>query len=166
LLWLCTVSAVGPVLVLLGGEVVPHVLNPCVPCNLWGAPPPSFCVRTAEGFDVPDRWHALDHAVVGFLPLSLLIAWSIKRLNKSLYPATPSGGAGRRCLVTSEGARIRVGPHVSADTPDRTVVRHVSGNPLPAAAAGRSSLCPQAWEPAAGIDDPRESTVAEGIRSR
>lgn len=73
-----TVSAiamVGPLMVLAGGEVLPHVLNPCVLPELAGAEPPAFCESTPEGPDVPEHWHALDHALVGFLPLSLLVAW-------------------------------------------------------------------------------------------
>lgn len=65
----------GPLIVLAGGEVVPHVLNPCVLPDLAGAEPPAFCESTSEGADVPGNWHVLDHALVGFLPLSLLVAW-------------------------------------------------------------------------------------------
>ena len=72
-------AVVGPLLVLVGGEVLPHLLNPCVLPDLAGMEPPGFCVRTPEGVDVPDDWHLLDHALVGFLPLSLALAWWWKR---------------------------------------------------------------------------------------
>lgn len=72
-------AVVGPLLVLVGGEILPHVLNPCVLPDLVGAEPPGFCVRTSDGVDVPDDWHLLDHALVGFLPLSLALAWWRKR---------------------------------------------------------------------------------------
>ncbi|HUG74553.1 MAG TPA: hypothetical protein VMM81_02635 [Acidimicrobiia bacterium] len=72
-------AVVGPLLVLVGGEVLPHLLNPCVLPDLAGMEPPGFCVRTAEGVDVADDWHLLDHALVGFLPLSLALAWWWKR---------------------------------------------------------------------------------------
>lgn len=72
-------AVVGPLLVLVGGEIIPHLLNPCVLPDLAGFEPPDFCVLTSEGFDVPDDWHALDHALVGFLPLSLALAWWWKR---------------------------------------------------------------------------------------
>lgn len=72
---LAAVAVVGPLLVLVGGELVPHLVNPCVLPELVGARTPEFCVKTPEGADVPGTWHALDHAVVGFLPLSLLLAW-------------------------------------------------------------------------------------------
>jgi hypothetical protein len=74
-LGLAAVAVGGPLLVLVGGELVPHLVNPCVLPDMAGVEPPGFCVTTPEGADVPDNWHALDHAVVGFLPLSLLVAW-------------------------------------------------------------------------------------------
>lgn len=70
---------VGPLIVLVGGEVLPHVLSPCVLPDLAGAEPPAFCESTPEGTDVPENWHALDHALVGFLPLSVLVAWWWRR---------------------------------------------------------------------------------------
>ncbi|MDQ3223749.1 MAG: hypothetical protein M3Q75_09820 [Gemmatimonadota bacterium] len=78
-LGLAAVAVGGPLLILVGGELVPHLVNPCVLPDLAGAEPPGFCVTTPEGADVPDNWHALDHAVVGFLPLSLLMAWWWRR---------------------------------------------------------------------------------------
>lgn len=81
------VVVIGPLLVLVGGELVPHLVNPCVLPELAGAEPPGFCTTTPQGADVPDRWHALDHAVVGFLPLSLLVAWWWRRQ----APRAPTG---------------------------------------------------------------------------
>ena len=78
-LGLAAVAVAGPLLVLVGGELIPHLVNPCVLPDLAGAEPPGFCVTTPEGADVTDNWHALDHAVVGFLPLSLLMAWWWRR---------------------------------------------------------------------------------------
>ncbi|MBW3576665.1 MAG: hypothetical protein KY462_02790 [Actinobacteria bacterium] len=72
-------AAAGPVVVLIGGGIVPHVLNPCALPDLAGAEPPGFCARSSEGADVPDAWHALYHAAVGYLPLSLVFAWGWKR---------------------------------------------------------------------------------------
>ncbi len=79
--WLAVaaVAVAGPLLVLAGGEALPHLLNPCVLPDLAGATPPGFCTLTEQGYDVPDAWHALDHALVGFLPLSLLVAWWWRR---------------------------------------------------------------------------------------
>lgn len=72
-------AVMGPLMVLVGGEIVPHVVNPCVITDVVGAGPPGFCSRTPEGTDVPDNIHALYHGVVGFLPLSLAFAWWWKR---------------------------------------------------------------------------------------
>lgn len=73
-------AVVTPLVVLVGGEVLPHLLNPCVLPDLLEREPPGFCALTPEGADVPDRWHALDHALVGFLPLSLAAAWWWRRV--------------------------------------------------------------------------------------
>jgi hypothetical protein len=78
-LGLAAVAVAGPVLVLVGGELVPHLVNPCVLPDVAGAEAPGFCVTTPQGTDVPDKWHTLDHAVVGFLPVSLLVAWWWRR---------------------------------------------------------------------------------------
>lgn len=72
---LSAVGVVGPIVVLVGGEVLPHLLNPCVLPDLAGGGAPGFCEVTQDGTDVPAKWHALDHALVGFLPLSLAVAW-------------------------------------------------------------------------------------------
>lgn len=82
-------AVVGPLLVLVGGEVLPHLLNPCVLPDLAGVEPPGFCVRTPEGVDVPDDWHLLDHALVGFLPLSLALAWWWKRREPTSAAPSP-----------------------------------------------------------------------------
>lgn len=74
-LMLGALAAAGPLVVFIGGEALPHVLSPCVPANLWGAEPPGFCEHAPEGWDLPGRWHLLYHAVIGFLPLSLILAW-------------------------------------------------------------------------------------------
>lgn len=84
------VAVIGPLLVLAGGELVPHLLNPCVIPELAGAESPGFCISSPQGADVPDRWHALDHAVVGFFPLSLLMAWWWRR--RGSRRPTYSGG--------------------------------------------------------------------------
>lgn len=78
-LGVAAVAVVGPLVVLVGGELVPHLANPCVLPELAGADRPGFCTTTPEGPDVPDSWHALDHAVVGFFPFSLLVAWWWRR---------------------------------------------------------------------------------------
>lgn len=69
----------APVAVLVVGEVLPHLVNPCVLSDLAGAEPPAFCEQTDSGADVPTTWHALDHAMVGFLPAALVVGWVWRR---------------------------------------------------------------------------------------
>lgn len=83
------VAVVGPLLVLVGGELVPHLVNPCALPEWTGVEPPGFCTTTPQGADVPDNWHALDHAVVGFLPLSLLVAWWWRRASRAPMGPVP-----------------------------------------------------------------------------
>ena len=63
--------ALGPMVVLIGAEVVPHALNPCLAGEI-----PGVCTRTPEyGIDYADDVHLLGHAVFGWLPLSVGFAW-------------------------------------------------------------------------------------------
>lgn len=73
-------AAAIPLAVILGGEALPHIVSPCVPANVWGGEPPGICEQTPYGWDLPGRWHLLYHALVGFLPLSLILAWRWKVL--------------------------------------------------------------------------------------
>ncbi len=73
-------AAAGTLLVFIGGEIVPHVLNPCFIPEWLGAPPPGLCETGPSGSDVAENWHLLDHALVGFLPLVLVFAWWWRRL--------------------------------------------------------------------------------------
>lgn len=69
----------GPVLVLVGTEVVPHLASPCLPAALGADWLPPVCERTEDGVDVTGRWHALDHALVGALPMVALYRWALRR---------------------------------------------------------------------------------------
>lgn len=62
---------VGPLVVLVLMEVLPHVLNPCVLADAAGARLPPGCSRGEDGVDVADRFHTLDHALVGLVPAAL-----------------------------------------------------------------------------------------------
>lgn len=70
---------VGPLLVLVGMEIVPHVVNPCFAAELTSDELPRFCGRTESGADIADRGHALHHAVVGALPMAILYWWALRR---------------------------------------------------------------------------------------
>ena len=70
---------VGPVLFLAGTEIVPHLLSPCLPAALGAEWLPPVCERTEQhGVDVADRWHTLDHALVGALLMAALY-WLVLR---------------------------------------------------------------------------------------
>lgn len=73
---------VGPALLFVGTEIVPHLLNPCFwALTLGGARLPElYCAYSPEwGADLADRWHLLHHALVGALPLAALYWWALRR---------------------------------------------------------------------------------------
>ena len=70
---------VGPVLVVFGTEILPHLVSPCLPAALGADWLPPVCERTERGVDVADRWHALDHALVGALPMAALYRLALRR---------------------------------------------------------------------------------------
>jgi hypothetical protein len=85
----------GPLAVLLGTEVVPHLLNPCLLSEAFGRTLDlRFCERITyrEGFggkgalavtfDVRDRWHFLHHALAGAVPLAFAYRGTITALGR------------------------------------------------------------------------------------
>ncbi len=72
---------VGPVLVFVGIEVLPHLLNPCgIPYALGHRDLPGICQTDPEwGADVEDRYHLLDHALVGGLPAAGLYWLALRK---------------------------------------------------------------------------------------
>ena len=75
----------GPVVVLIAMEVVPHLVNPCLVAGALGDSLPSGCAETVHGIDVHDRWHALHHAVVGGVPAALGYAALLRRRRPELF---------------------------------------------------------------------------------
>lgn len=65
---------VGPVLVLVGTEIVPHIAN----LGLCAAVSELCSYSPDWGSDISDRWHPLDHAVLGALPMTA-IYWRARR---------------------------------------------------------------------------------------
>lgn len=79
---------IGPVLILVGVEIVPHVVSPCTLAQVLGSDElPGICERAEHGVDIKDRWHALDHALVGALPLAALYRLALRRW----HPAVSRG---------------------------------------------------------------------------
>ncbi len=71
---------VGPVLVVVAIELVPHLASPCLPAELGADWVPGVCERhPVHGWDIEERWHALDHALVGGLPMAALYRLSLRR---------------------------------------------------------------------------------------
>lgn len=70
---------VGPLLFIVGTEIVPHVVNPCVVADVASDDLPGYCEQTESGVDIGGRVHALHHAVVGALPMAALYTWALRR---------------------------------------------------------------------------------------
>ncbi len=86
----------GPVLVVVGTELVPHLVSPCLPAELGAAWVPGACERhPVHGWDIEDRWHALDHALVGALPMAALYRLALRRWRPAIARFGHTAGAGR-----------------------------------------------------------------------
>lgn len=70
---------VGPLLFIVGTEIVPHVVNPCVVADVVSDDLPGYCERTESGADIDNRVHAFHHAVLGALPMAALYTWALRR---------------------------------------------------------------------------------------
>ena len=75
----------GPLLLVVGTEIVPHVVNPCLVADLSGGPLPRFCERTESGPDFSGRLHALNHALVGAVPMLVLYCWALRRWRPDVF---------------------------------------------------------------------------------
>jgi hypothetical protein len=87
----------GPVLVLVGAEVVPHVATPC-----WSGEIPGVCEATPEhGYDYAGAAHPFGHALLGWVPLALLHTWAVRRWWPEMVPRWVPG-AQRRTEAAAE----------------------------------------------------------------
>ncbi len=85
---------VGPVLFFLGTELVPHLFNPCYfALEFAGKQLPEFyCEYSPEGgADLADRWHLLDHTLVGALPLAALYWLALRRWRPAIARLRSAG---------------------------------------------------------------------------
>ncbi len=72
----------APVLVLVGAEIVPHVVTPC-----WAGELGGVCVETEEhGVDYADHLHQLGHAVLGWLPMTVGYWLVLRKWHAALLP--------------------------------------------------------------------------------
>lgn len=72
----------GPLVVLVAMELIPHLVNPCLVIDIAGAQSPGWC----EASDVSGRWHSLHHVVVGAVPAALGYLAIIRRRRPELSP--------------------------------------------------------------------------------
>ncbi len=71
---------VGPVVFLIGTEIIPHLLNPCfLALELGGRRMPGVCQYAEWGADFGDRWHLLNHTLVGAIPLAVLYWLAVRK---------------------------------------------------------------------------------------
>lgn len=85
------IPALGPLLVLIGTELVPHVVNLCLAAHLLNLPLPAFCTHGEHGVDVVDRLHLLQHTIFGAIPLGTAYWLALSRW----YRPSPSLFGGR-----------------------------------------------------------------------
>jgi len=83
----------GPVLVFILIEILPHVLNPCgTPYALGRRDLPGFCETSPEwGADVEERYHLLEHALVGGLPMAALYWLALRKWHPAVARLRPAG---------------------------------------------------------------------------
>ncbi len=71
---------VGPVLFLVGTEIIPHLLNPCfLALEFGGRRLPGVCEYAEWGADFVGRWHLLQHTLVGAVPLAALYWLAVRK---------------------------------------------------------------------------------------
>lgn len=82
----------GPVLVLLGAELIPHALG----CVLL----PWTCeVHPRYGLDIMGQWHQLDHMLVGAVPMVALYGWALSACGDPTSHGSGSGENVQRPVV-------------------------------------------------------------------
>lgn len=75
----------GPLLVFVGMETIPHLLNPCLIAEAMDSRTlPGFCERNEYGVDFKGQWHLLDHTLVGAIPMTALYWLALRRWRPDL----------------------------------------------------------------------------------
>lgn len=74
------VPFLGTLLVLIGIDVVPRFLNPCI---AFGPSMSGLCAEFAGRWDVQLRWHTLHHALLGAVPFTLLYGLLSGRIGRT-----------------------------------------------------------------------------------
>ncbi|WP_457207745.1 hypothetical protein [Nocardioides sp. P5_C9_2] len=87
--WRCVLLVAGPLVVLVGAELVPHVVSPC-----WAGEVPGICAADGQGgFDYPATVHPFGHALLGWVPLTLLYVWCLRLWLPRVVPGWVPGEA-------------------------------------------------------------------------
>ncbi len=89
-----TLPFVGPLLFLVCTEIVPHLLSPCfLALQLGGKRFPGMCEYGEWGADLAERWHLLDHTLVGAIPFAALYWLALRKWRPEVgrFPRTSHG---------------------------------------------------------------------------
>lgn len=74
-----TLTFVGPLIFLVGMEILPHLVSPCfLAFELGGKRFPGMCDYGEWGADLAGRWHLLQHSLLGAIPFATLY-WLVLR---------------------------------------------------------------------------------------
>jgi hypothetical protein len=93
----CGLLVAGPLVVLVGAQLVPHVVTPC-----WAGEVPSLCEPDGNGgLDYPDTVHPFGHALLGWVPLTLLYVWTLRRWWPEVVPRWVPGRSSEPRDVTA-----------------------------------------------------------------
>ena len=93
----CALLVAGPVVVLVGAELVPDVVTPCLAGEV-----PDVCEAGADGdLDYPATVQPFAHALLGWVPLALLHTWAVRRWWPEMVPRWVPG-AQRRTEAAAE----------------------------------------------------------------
>ena len=82
--WLrCVLLVAGPLVVLVGAELVPHVVTPC-----WAGEVPEVCEADwPRGIRLSRTTvHPFGHALLGWVPLTFLYVWALRRWWPEVVP--------------------------------------------------------------------------------
>lgn len=75
-----TLTFVGLLIFLVGVEILPHLVNPCfLALELGGKRFPGMCDYGEWGADFVDRWHLLNHTLVGAIPFAALYWLALRK---------------------------------------------------------------------------------------
>lgn len=85
----CALLVAGPIVLLVGSEVVPHVVSPC-----WAGDVPQLCEPDGHGgHDYARTVHPFGHALLGWVPLTIVYVVALRRGWPAVVPRWLPGAA-------------------------------------------------------------------------